>query len=70
MQVLLLVGEQWHHFPTPAGQQRIDLPASAGVPYTITDFFYDPRPASGSPSTWTGSPKVSTATRHRGTRTC
>lgn len=31
---------QWHHFP-PAGQQRINLPPSAGVPYTITDFFYD-----------------------------
>ena len=32
---------QWHHFPAPAGQQRVDLPATAGVPYTITDFFYE-----------------------------
>ncbi len=31
----------WHYFPTPQAQVRIDLPPTAGVPYTIVDFFYD-----------------------------
>lgn len=32
---------EWHHFPAPSGQVRIDLPPSAGAPYTITDFYYE-----------------------------
>lgn len=32
---------EWHQFPTPEVQVRLDLPDSVGIPYTIVDYFYD-----------------------------
>lgn len=32
---------EWHQFPAPEAQVRVDLPESVGIPYTITDYFYN-----------------------------
>lgn len=32
---------EWHQFPNPEAQVRIDLPETVGIPYTIADYFYD-----------------------------